>query len=84
MTTFEIIPRERFYLWSSLFAQSGGRYLVNPLESACTVRVSYIFTCPKQYTHFQEEYRRLTTPIVETERSGWKSTKIKLKKWWNS
>lgn len=77
MEATDYIPREDFNLWYSLFKQSTGRLLCDPIDGK-RVYVRYAFDDISSYNDLQQSYRRLTTPIHETKRGFWKRIKVKL------
>ena len=73
------IPKEHFNKWYGLFKRSKGRFLRNPEDCGRVgMLVAYTFDDMDSYKQLWEDYRRLTTNIVETERSLWKRWKSKL------
>lgn len=74
----EYIPYEHFNLWYELFKQNKGRFLCNPFAGKDEVLVFYKFDDLHSWHKLNSDYRRLTTPIIETNRGWWKRLKVKL------
>jgi len=75
MKATEYIPREHFDLWYELFKQSKGRFLCKPFQGKDDVLVGYAFDDIDSCNKLNSDYRRLTTPIIETKRGWWKRIK---------
>jgi hypothetical protein len=78
MEATDYIPTENFNLWYSLFKQSTGRFLCNPINYGTKVFVRYSFDDMDSYNNLELSYQRLTTPIKETRRGFWKTLKARL------
>jgi len=74
MEVTDYIPRENFNLWYGLFKQYQGRLLCNPICGK-RVYVKYTFKDAENYTILQQEFERLTTPIIETKSGLFKRLK---------
>jgi len=77
MEATDYIPKKYFNLWYELFKKSSGRLLCNPVDGKL-VFVRYRFDDMDSYKELQQNYKRLTTPIIETKRSFLKKIKIRL------
>ena len=77
MEATDYIPREYFNLWYELFKKSSGRLLCNPSGDEL-IYIRYKFDDMDSYTTLQTEFLRLTTPIVETKPSFFKTLKKRL------
>lgn len=77
------IPKEKIIIWKSLFENSGGRFLSNPIEFKSHVNVSYMFESCQEYQAFKDaEIQLLHLKVRETVKkvSMWKKMWKKIKK----
>ncbi len=80
MITTLWVSRKDWNLWYSLFKDSGGRFLMDPIDYGDRLRVKYEFNSLTQCNVFEKEFKRLRTEIVEIDGTGFMG---KLKRFFN-